>query len=206
MRVDELDYFAFSYLNMTLNEFVEYIESPRNKIRGSVETVHDDVVNVLGINNGEIVTLQKYRTSSDLAYMYMYSRSWIVFISSAIDGWQSLVWSISKNTNKISYSFKLDKGKKYLSCINSFVFNNGSKVEERVVQALIDDGKWRFYENGPLQQFESQENYRRRRIKDRVNYSILWEYCQRLGIDIAREGFLHPETESIVFERRYHTQ
>ncbi|CAK7026752.1 MAG: hypothetical protein DELT_02604 [Desulfovibrio sp.] len=203
MRVDELDYFAFSYLNMTISEFCEYVESPANIIKGQLKITHEDAVSVLKVKNSNTTILQEYRTKSDIAYIYQYSKPWIVFISNSRDGWSSLAWAISKNVNIAGYSFKLDRGKCIENCINSFIFNNGVRVEERVVQTLIDNGKWVFYENGPLQKFESPENYRRRKIKDRLDYNILCEYCKKLGVNIVDDNFLYPRTESIIFERTY---
>jgi hypothetical protein len=68
---------------------------------------------------------------------------------------------------------------------------------------MVDAGKWVFYEAGSPLWFENPEYYKRRMIKKRLNYGILKEYCQKLGIDFDDEKFFTPASEAAIFEHTW---
>ena len=65
--------------------------------------------------------------------------------------------------------------------VNSFwhIDENGN---ERVVQALKED-RWTFYQKGTPLPFEDLSLYEKKRIKDRINFDIIKQYLNKIGID-----------------------
>jgi len=201
MQVNDLDYFAFSYIKMDIDGICSYLKSPLNMISGQLTMKNANVIDILKVKtSNSIVSLQEHRTKTDIACIYQYNKFGCIFISNINDGWASLVHMISVNNKSESYFFILDKEKKYINNINLFSFENGS--EERIVRTMVDGGKWVFYDNGPLQWFESPEYYERKIIRKRMNYLIVWEYCKKIGIDLENDLFFYPQTKVAVFERK----
>jgi hypothetical protein len=67
-----------------------------------------------------------------------------------------------------------------------FYYNNG--VRKRIVRALYDM-KWTFYETGEPLPFEDIENYKKRKITDRINKDIITSYLLKIGLDINSADF-----------------
>ena len=70
--------------------------------------------------------------------------------------------------------------------------------EERLVYANKED-RWIFYEEGKPLPFENEAYYKRRIIKERLNYDIIVEYLSKMGINLLDidEGV----TNCMTFER-----
>ncbi len=56
----------------------------------------------------------------------------------------------------------------------------------------MKDPLWVFHEQGEPCFFEEVGNYKKRRIKDRLNKETLISYCDKLGIKVAEPDFLNP--------------
>lgn len=61
----------------------------------------------------------------------------------------------------------------------------------RIIRAMKDI-KWDFFTDGPLLDFEKPERYRVRRIKDRFDVGLLFDYCRRLGWDFESPELWTP--------------
>lgn len=63
----------------------------------------------------------------------------------------------------------------------------------RTVQAVFDDGRWRFFTIGQEQTFEEPDSYKARYVRDRFTPEMLQRYCLALGIDAFNEDAYGPE-------------
>lgn len=63
----------------------------------------------------------------------------------------------------------------------SFIYYT-SKTK-RVVNAYCENGKWIFFQKGPLLPFEKSEYYKKKRISERFNKSIYEDYLQVMGLN-----------------------
>jgi hypothetical protein len=52
-----------------------------------------------------------------------------------------------------------------------------------------DSDKWKFYEEGTVLPFEDVNNYKKRKIADRLNADIIDDYLKQNGIDISNSSF-----------------
>ncbi|MDC6169648.1 hypothetical protein [Paucibacter sp. XJ19-41] len=74
---------------------------------------------------------------------------------------------------------------------------------ERFVRVMRDEsGRLDFYCSGPVQAFESEEHYRNRFKKERMNSKVVDEYWRKLGVDLERETSEWTGRPGIVFFRR----
>jgi len=121
-----------------------------------------------------------------------------IMISNYSDGWITLGNKISNESSSFHYNFRLSKGENE-NLINSFTFWNNGK-NQRVVYT-IKDPKWLFYEQGNPLWFENVENYKKRLIRDRLNFEILVSYCEKIGIYILNKNFFASEDNAIYLEQ-----
>jgi hypothetical protein len=118
-----------------------------------------------------------------------------VFVSNSQDGWYTLVNCICRDLGCkcIRITSTLDN---VVYPANSFrVYEQGRDV--RFVRAMLDSDRWDFFEEGAVQQFENAANYRKRRIRDRLNRAVIIDYLKRIDIDIYREDFWTTESTAL---------
>jgi hypothetical protein len=70
-----------------------------------------------------------------------------------------------------------------------FFYYHEHGKRQRIIQALKDDPKWVFYQEGEPLPFENLSHYKKRRIRDRLTRDIIIEYSKMLGWDIEDENF-----------------
>jgi len=110
-----------------------------------------------------------------------------VFISNLSDGWTTLMHNISSRIHdSILFSVRLTLGTKEYPCNSLQVLQNGEII--RLVRAMVDT-KWEFFEMGTLLDFEDPQNYKKRKIRDRVNSTIILDYLLKLGYDVRDDLF-----------------
>jgi hypothetical protein len=63
---------------------------------------------------------------------------------------------------------------------------------QRTIDAHAEDGRWSWYEDGPVQPFERPDAYRVRRIRDRFPRPLLIEYLGALGIAVDEPTAFGP--------------
>ena len=108
----------------------------------------------------------------------------IVFLSSnCADGLQTGCYSFQNilKCSCIDYSVSTDQcyyQKNHFEHISS-------DGKERLVMALKED-RWTFYQEGEVLPFENPDYYNNRKIKDRMNFSVIKEYLFKIGIDFYR--------------------
>jgi hypothetical protein len=63
----------------------------------------------------------------------------------------------------------------------------------------MKDPEWQFYEKGESQNFEDISYYKRTKYKDKINKTILAEYCLKLGLDIETDKFWTVDSSNRAF-------
>lgn len=77
--------------------------------------------------------------------------------------------------------------------------------QRREIAAAMDEQQtWKFFQSGDPLPFENLTTYRRRRCKDRLNRSLVFEYLRAIGYDCEAEDFWQPR-EAILFWQESHT-
>jgi hypothetical protein len=123
-----------------------------------------------------------------------------IMISNSFDGWITLanhIVSLTKNNHLAFFtSTKIDTGLN-----ENYMFIKRSHDEDvRIVYSMTDSGKWVFYQEGEILGFEDISNYSKRKIKDRLNFSIIVDYCNKLGFDILNQEFWSSNKKAIYLE------
>lgn len=121
-----------------------------------------------------------------------------VLVANLQDGWRTLVHVLCGRLNcdclKIQTSTPDDQYP-----INSItVYEDGR--ETRIVRAMLDGDRWEFLQRGERKAFESEANYRRRRIRDRLDRATLVNYLAALGLDIADDRFWASDRPALLVE------
>jgi len=83
--------------------------------------------------------------------------------------------------------------------MNEFKYVKNGK--ERLVHAYWDSTRWIFYEKGQLLPFENPDYYKRRKIRDRVNFAIVNEYLEANGWDLNEESFWQSDVATYFLEK-----
>jgi hypothetical protein len=110
-----------------------------------------------------------------------------VMISNLLDGWLTLTNIIAGKIENPCYMFTLSY-KDNSESKNSFVFYKNNGIA-RTAYVLRDGNKWIFYDKGDLQPFENPDNYKRRLNKDKINHTVILDYCSKIGINIENNKF-----------------
>jgi hypothetical protein len=120
-------------------------------------------------------------------------------VTNFADGWNSLSYALAKkSTSLVVQIISTQDGVEYPK--HSFqVWRDG--VRNRVVHVLRDSDKWTFFQEGPIDSFETPAHYDRRRIRDRLNREIIVEYVRALGWDIADGDFWRSKECVTYFEK-----
>jgi hypothetical protein len=109
-----------------------------------------------------------------------------VFFINYEDGWNSIIELYAKRFNQLCVQICLsDIELKYP--LYKFSYYNADK--QRVLLCYKDYDKWEFYQKGEALSFEITENYKKRRIKDRLPNSLIYKYMEELGWNINDEKF-----------------
>jgi len=112
----------------------------------------------------------------------------LVFMSNMPDGWDSLLYCITKNRSFEYLSFRIISGK--FPLMEMHFVAGGETV--RVIRAM-KESKWDFYETGEPLWFENSGQYLRRRISERVNYELLLSYSKKMALILNQNLFLQQK-------------
>ena len=115
------------------------------------------------------------------------------------DAYNSLIHVWNKRFKKQSITLRLsnDLISKYPH--HEFHLRTNDNIE-RIVYSHVET-KWEFYENGPIQDFENTDYYKRRLIRDRLNNEIINAYMDKLGFMIWSADFYKSNRNGIYFEQ-----
>ncbi len=123
-----------------------------------------------------------------------------VFFTNFVDGWYTAVYNYTRLYNKSAYQvgFTIDDTKEYPAYIFNFFYMDKGRIKNRTVQAIKED-KWTFYAGETSLAIEDLNNYKRKRIKDRINNEIIISYLQKAGYDLTNEMFYKSTKNAILF-------
>ncbi len=112
----------------------------------------------------------------------------IVYTDNTGESYYSLIYCLCKKNNYEAIHCKIFQE---CECEGYFLtyFINGL---QRTIQSYDDGGKWVFYNEGPVQDFEYQDYYKNKIKKKRFNYNIIEEYLSRIDIKINDNEFWKP--------------
>ncbi len=110
-----------------------------------------------------------------------------VLVSNLSDGWFTLVNRLCRQLQVFCVSVRsMGEGAPY-PCDEIRVYNGGDVI--RCVRAMLDGDRWQFFEKGSLQSFEACENYKERRVRDRLNRQIIIDYLRQSGVELWEADF-----------------
>jgi hypothetical protein len=110
----------------------------------------------------------------------------VAFVTNMPDGWPTLLNFYLTHYDREIFRIRLsDEIEEYPA--NQIEYK--TRHEKRIVQALRDSDKWKFYEEGTVLPFEDVNNYKKRKIADRLNADIIDDYLKQNGIDISNSSF-----------------
>jgi hypothetical protein len=123
----------------------------------------------------------------------------VVFITNMADGWQGLLRGYSEDyKQKI---IRTDLSKPDIT-YPGYAFEVMSIDSTRLVQVIKDVPNWQFFQKGDILPFEESINYKKRRISDRLNNSIIEDYLKKNRIDINEEDFWKSKGKAIEFSTK----
>ncbi len=115
-------------------------------------------------------------------------------------GWATLCNYICKNLGLKNFQFDMNAENSEVKRNSLFVNENGRIV--RIVQSITNDyNTWEFSSKGLLQPFENPDNYKKRKIQERLNKEILIEYCIKYGLDVLNESFFSSDQKALYIQR-----
>lgn len=121
-----------------------------------------------------------------------------IFLSHSVDGCETIInASLSKSVNFIKVSVSKYKVKTF----NMLEYRKNLK--KRVILSYLNYSKWEFVAKGDILSFENKEYYKRRAIKDRLNYEIIDEYLKASGWDLNNPDFWKSKKDAIYFIEKH---
>ena len=128
------------------------------------------------------------------------SANYIIQYTNYWDGWITLSNYISNNLNIPFYQFAFSNQAAFYS---SFLFKKYENGEiSRLVYAM-QDPMWVYREQGDVLDFENIDNYKMRKIKDRLSKDIIIEYCKALELNIIDDYFWEAKEPALFYEKRW---
>ena len=175
------------------------IEAPLSKVREAVIRILDTNFQQNGytVYESELTLASMYinrpfndgiRLKKALFYTSHKSNNLTIMFSNLEDGWITLSNCISSELKCKCWNFTINDETKELYPKNSFEIREAGKAI-RIVYVLKDWDKWIFYEAGTHLSFENPNHYSKRMKKERLNESIIIQYCGKLGWDIQDPKF-----------------
>ncbi len=116
-----------------------------------------------------------------------------IFLSNSTDGCYTVInASLPESIDMI----RISVSKYNIGNFNSFEYRKDSKT--RLIMAYYNE-PWEFYQEGDIQSFENKKYYKRKLIKDRLNYEIINEYLEANGWDLNNPDFWSSKKNAIYF-------
>jgi len=124
------------------------------------------------------------------------TRNGVAFMTNMPDGWPTLLNYYFLNFLSEIVMVTIDNVEEELPTF-SFKYLRGD--DQRVVRVSKEEGGWMFYQNGTALEFEDVANYKKRKISDRLNATIIKTYLERIGIYLDDERFWLPSAHSVLY-------
>jgi hypothetical protein len=84
--------------------------------------------------------------------------------------------------------------------VNEFIVYE-SNVRRRCVRALKDSPRWEFYTQGDPLDFENEEAYTARRVRDRIQRESLLGYAESWGAPVRNPEFWSSRRQAVTLVR-----
>ena len=123
----------------------------------------------------------------------------VVYITNMNDGWQGLLRGYSEDYKRKIIRIVLSKPNIIYPAYEFEVMNMDSI---RLIHVIKDFPKWQFFQKGNILPFEENAHYKKRRISDRLNNSIIEDYLKKNGININEEDFWKSKGNAIEFSTK----
>lgn len=188
---------------------------PFSCINSSIEDVEKDLRSIVFSTFGENWIKSEYKLSGArqvstflqeshlksikfLLWTPMVGRKRItIFLSNASDGWITLLNNYArKRCQEFVMAVFSDSSTEYP--LYKFYYRKAETI--RIVQVLKDTDEWKFYTEGLPLEIEDIENYKRKKISDRFNNSILEQYLEKMGFDCSSEAFWQSMGDAIEYK------
>ena len=191
-----LEYFSISFIKGELESIKEELGDIIPKAFGTKWTRNEYFLN----ENIDIVDFISGSYFNKIQCLIWRPKSiesdFVAFISNMPDGWPTLLNYYLKHYDRDLIRVRLsDENKNYPVYQMEYL----NKTWRRVVQVLKDSDKWTFYQEGSPLMFEDVENYKKRKISDRLNEEIIQDYLKKNGIDISKTDFWNSKGLAIEF-------
>jgi len=169
-----------------------------------LESVISDAVNALspvGTATGlPSLTLpsQPYRSEAMTAVVWAPKQDpeSAVFMAGFSDGWATLVHILATRFGHATAKVRLSSPMAEWPIAELVVYENGH--ERRLIRAMRDDPRWKFFAQGTAMDFEEASAYSSRRVRDRFTPDMLYRYLAALGWSPCDDTFW--TTEQTAFE------
>ena len=112
---------------------------------------------------------------------------YVFYMSNLIDGYLWPINFIHKHVHCNSYFCKMSN-ENDLFYLGYFFYVYSSDGAKRHIQAIQDEKRWEFYEDGNPLPFEDLALYNNRLVKKRINNDIIKMYISKLGIEFKDIG------------------
>jgi len=115
-----------------------------------------------------------------------------IFVSSLVDGSDSLISILSKKYGQESYKIYINIDSR--SAYPSYLFAYRKQDIERVIRSSFED-KWTFYQKGTPLSIEDTSVYDKKKIVDRLNKEVITSLLKKKGWNIEGDLFWTPISE-----------
>jgi len=168
-------------------------------INSKIDIIRDDISRVLGkcqvleqSHNNFKLPDQPYTSTTMAVTIWEPSikQDSTMLMANFSDGWLTLVHNLGIKYGHELYRLRISSADSEWYVCSLTYYKNGK--ERRIIQALKDDPRWEFFQKGEPLEFEKLEYYKKRRIKDRFNSSILFEYLNASGWNLESDKMWEP--------------
>ena len=190
----ELDSFSFAIIDCSIVKVKEYLENQNYDYRITYENIDIEK------KYFDTMYLQPIKgTAKGLFYNPDIASNLTIVLGNGRGSWGTLCNNISANllVNNIQITINNEN---LDNIINQIVIYDGKEITRAVQGLLGDDDKMEFVQNGVPVWFENIDYYKKRKIIDRINKTILIEYAYKLGIDLTSNDLFKAKGKSLYVE------
>jgi hypothetical protein len=199
--IDAYSYFPFSIVFIPVEEFYVAVR----KVFEDKDLLGKYEMSWKKVNIGSLYQKQPFSSGRvkkrAIALEPCLNEKMTFFVANIQDGWHTLIYSVCKHFKLRCFELSISNDTIDYPSNKIVCYDNGVNI--RSIRAIMaDDNKWEFYQKGDPLAFENLENYKKRRIKDRLNRAIIIQYLARLNIDLNSNDFWISEKPTLLIEEK----
>lgn len=186
----KIKYLAFSYIECNIERLIPVIFEIWNDKKYSILT---------GQHFEKMYEIEQLPGGAhfEKIIIFQVNDSGCIMLTNYADGLSSTTYIITSQLDVEILNFRLSSNTCQYPVNSISCIKNGEG--QRVIYALKEN-KWFFYSCGNPLWFEVVENYESKFIKNRINESIIINYCNKLGLDIMDPNFWRSDN-AVLIER-----